>query len=162
MTRPLVPNFSWVLPDKLAGSAMPGRPGRYGRQSETEGRLAYAELYERGVRCVVSLLERGTPEEWLREAGLQYVHFPVDDFGTPDDFEAFVELLDDIHARVEAGTPTLVHCYAGIGRTGMFLAAYLARFDDFTPDEAIDHVRELRPHSVQTMGQAYVVKLAVD
>ena len=54
-----------------------------------------------------------------RELGLDYVWLPVVDMGVPERAQVaeFLELF---------GQPmvSLVHCYAGQGRTGLFVACY--------------------------------------
>ena len=155
--RILVPNFSWVIPGKLAGS---GAPARDDPQSIDR---AYRLIYDEGVRLVVCLLERPPNVRALEAAGLNGIHFPVRDFATPMHVEAFAELIDEVHERVEragaSGMPTLVHCYFGIGRTGMFLASYLARHTNVGADAAVEALRRQRPHSIETSGQVSVVRL---
>lgn len=147
----LVPNFSWVLPGRLAGSGMPARG---------QGALAgdaYVGLYENGLRTIASLLERPSPSAALEAAGLVSLHFPIGDFGTPRDPQAFAAFVDAVHAEVLAGRPTLVHCWAGIGRCGMFLATYLARHEGVAPMDAVRRIRRLRPGSIETSDQVAVV-----
>jgi len=50
-----------------------------------------------------------------------------------------------------------VHCYWGRGRTGTMLAAYLVAVNEMYPDEAIDHIRRLRPFSIETDEQEEAV-----
>lgn len=144
----LVPNFSWVIPGRLAGS---GKPAREHAECEVE---AYAALYEVGIRGVLSLLHSPPPKAVIEDMGLISLHFPIADLGAPSQVEAYVEILDVAHAHAEAGRPMLIHCYAGIGRAGMTLAAWLVRYEGYSPRDAIDHVRELRPGSIETRGQA--------
>jgi atypical dual specificity phosphatase len=46
----------------------------------------------------------------------------------------------------------VVHCTAGLGRTGTILAAHFVS-QGFTPKAAIARVRELRPGSIETFEQ---------
>ena len=53
---------------------------------------------------------------------MQYLSWP--DHGTPDDSTEFVEFVDDVREMREKSAtvaPTLVHCSAGIGRTGVLI-----------------------------------------
>ena len=49
-----------------------------------------------------------------------------------------------------------VHCGAGMGRTGTFLAAYLVS-QGMTAHDAIAEVRRLRPGSIETPAQERAV-----
>jgi atypical dual specificity phosphatase len=51
--------------------------------------------------------------------------FPIPDFGVSDDRNAFWQLATSVAARVARGQRILVHCGAGIGRTGTFAACVL-------------------------------------
>jgi hypothetical protein len=51
--------------------------------------------------------------------------FPIPDFGAPNDRSAFWQLAMSVAARVTEGQRILVHCGAGIGRTGTFAACVL-------------------------------------
>jgi protein-tyrosine phosphatase len=51
--------------------------------------------------------------------------FPVPDFGVPDDREAFWTLASSVARRLSAGSRVLIHCGAGIGRTGTFATTVL-------------------------------------
>lgn len=153
--NPLVPNFSWVVPGKLAGSGLPAARSPWYEES------AFDAIYAEGVRLVLSLMEQPDDAELLRSVGLESVHFPIDDFGIPTDEVRFAALIDEMHRRIETGTPVLVHCYAGIGRTGMWIASYLARHHGRAPADAIRHLRALRPRSIETPEQqAWVVRMA--
>ena len=51
--------------------------------------------------------------------------FPVTDFGVPEDREAFWSLASEIARQVKAGNRILIHCGAGIGRTGTLATCVL-------------------------------------
>ena len=77
------------------------------------------------------------------DVGLDYHFIPVPDHGTPsrEQVESFLKLL-------EKGV-FLVHCLAGRGRTGIFIACYRIR-NGMEPETALkmteEEVRPLRPH----------------
>lgn len=147
------PNFSWVLPDRLAAGGLPARGMSW------EAHRAYEELAAAGVRVVASMLKNPQPDPIIAAAGLLALHFPVGDFGTPRDPDAFAAFIDAVHSHILEGRPVLAHCYAGVGRAGMFAASYLARHAGYTPGAAITEVRRLRPHSIETPGQVHIVRL---
>ncbi len=68
-------------------------------------------LYARAVE------ERTTP--WVHES------FPVEDLEAPRDREAFWTLARGTARRLAEGEHVLVHCAAGIGRTGTFAVCVL-------------------------------------
>ena len=88
-----------------------------------------------GVTHMVSLLE---PQE-IRELGLTkapdlcaangmgFVNFPIRDRGLPPSVAAACALVNEIFLGIEAGSHTVIHCRAGIGRTGLIAAAVMVR-----------------------------------
>lgn len=51
--------------------------------------------------------------------GLRLIDHPIPDFGVPGDAAAFAQLMGDLRAALEGGQGLVVHCAAGIGRTGL-------------------------------------------
>ncbi|XP_041579411.1 dual specificity protein phosphatase 23 isoform X1 [Vulpes lagopus] len=84
------PNFSWVLPGRLAGLALPRLPAHY------------RFLREQGVRHLVSLTERGPPHSDSCP-GLTLHRLRIPDFcpPAPEQIDRFVRIVDEASARGE-------------------------------------------------------------
>ena len=52
---------------------------------------------------------------------------PVPDYGVPDSSDEFVQLADRVAESLKQGDNVLIHCGAGIGRTGTFAVLVLMR-----------------------------------
>jgi protein-tyrosine phosphatase len=57
--------------------------------------------------------------------GLEVIHLPIPDFDVPEK-EELEKVLDLTLSHAKAGRNIVIHCHAGISRTGL-LVAYLAR-----------------------------------
>jgi atypical dual specificity phosphatase len=134
-------NFGWIREGSLAGM---GRPSGE----------SWPLLAEVGIGAVLSLTERPAPGD-PGAAGLESLHVPIPDFGTPSE-DVLERCVQWIEAQLEAGRAVVVHCHAGVGRTGTVLAAYLAS-TGLAPEVAIREVRAKRPGSVETPGQMLAV-----
>lgn len=156
----------------LGLTACPGRePGllRGNPRLLQQDLAAYARL---GAVAVVTLVEQpelemlGLPElgARVRDAGLAWEHLPIPDFHAPGPrFEsAWPEAGARVHAHVGAGHGVVVHCLAGLGRTGTVAARILIEAG-LAPREALERVRAARPGAVQSTAQRdYVLRRGWD
>jgi protein-tyrosine phosphatase len=73
---------------------------------------------------------------------LDVIHIPLPDFGIPDDLESWQAGLDAAVAAARRGKNIAVHCLAGVGRTGIFMACLAKEVLGLEGLEAIEWVRE--------------------
>ncbi len=124
------PRFRWLIPGALAGAPHPELYG--GLPALT------AVIQAEGVGAIVTLGTEplpATPED--PELDRLFVH--VENYRPPPNLAA---ILDFIDAAIANEKPVVVHCFAGIGRTGTVLVAWLLRHHPgMTADQAIHTVR---------------------
>jgi protein-tyrosine phosphatase len=86
----------------------------------------------------------------------QVIHFPIPDFDVPskEDLEEVVKKTVE-HAQV--GKNILIHCHAGLGRTGLFVAYLARRVLGLSSEEAIHWTRKYIPHALETDEQSQMV-----
>ena len=134
--------FSWLIENKLAGSGIP--------TSIDEVQW----VTKQGVKSIVTVREEPLDDEWVKD--VKYLHVMSNDMGVPE-FNDLLTAVDFIHSRLTHDEPVLVHCLAGLGRTGTILASYLVKYQNISADEAIQKVREERPGSIQSFPQEEII-----
>lgn len=104
---------------------------------------------EHGIKTIVSLREGTAPEDrleetWAPQAAVNFVRIPPRQWSAADGtvpaeigLKTFREVMDN-----PANHPVLIHCFAGIHRTGSYVAVY--RMDHgWTNREALNEMRVL-------------------
>ena len=134
--------FSWVIENKLAGSGIP--------TSIDEVQW----IIEQGVKSIVTIMEEPLADNWIKD--VNYLHVMSNDMAVPE-FNDLTHAVDFIHRRITNKEPVLVHCLAGMGRTGVLLACYLVKHQNMSADEATQKIREERPGSIQSYPQEEII-----
>lgn len=94
-----------------------------------------------------------------REASLEVLHCPIRDFGVPEQIPGsggYDKTIQDLLEALVQG-PVLLHCAAGLGRSGLTAACLLVK-TGLSSDEAIERVRRARPGTIQTAEQEKFVR----
>ena len=122
----------WVLPELLAKSPRPGYPGREGTSKEVVDEWI-ENVRAMGVRSIICFLSdhqlafySDLPSgliQYYRDAGFDVAHIPEDDYKSPPLSEEGVR--ESVAAVERLEKPVLVHCSAGLARTGMAIDAIL-------------------------------------
>lgn len=130
--------FSWVDARSLAAMPRPNTDDLHWMGSE-------------GIEVLVSLTVSPLDPALIESAGLESVHIPVRDFRAPsqDQIDTFTALVDSERSH---GRSLGVHCLAGLGRSGTMAASWFIH-EGMTAPQAIQHVRTLRPGSIETDEQ---------
>lgn len=139
----ILPNFSWLFENKLAAMAYP------------ESEDAFTLLYEIGIQAILNLSELSFPFKTPAKNGILIRHIPIPDFTAPT-LQQVEEAVTMISSCLEQHMPIVVHCIAGLGRTGTILACYLVA-TKMAANNAIIVIREWRPGSIETIEQEAVV-----
>lgn len=140
---------------KVAGGVvgicpMPGRTGDYmGDLAAMLGWrpdlvLTLAEAGELAARGASTL-----PTD-LVAVGVDWLHLPIPDFGTPP--AALRTVWAGTSARLRACPRLLVHCMGGCGRSGMIALRLMVDAGE-AADTALTRLRAARPCAVETKAQ---------
>jgi len=128
----------WVVPGRLLA-------GEYPRNvDEGSSRDKIDALLRAGVTTFVDLTEEGElrPYTGLIGAAAWHRRFPVRDAAVPESPAVAAAALDAIDRGIEGGGRVYVHCWGGVGRTGVIVGCWLARHG-FPGEAALARLREL-------------------
>ncbi len=128
--------INWVIPGELARSSRPGyHLGRGQLVPLSEVRSWTEDVLAGGIRSIICLLAdeqlqlySSVPGGLLglyRESSLVVTHIPVDDYREPPLTDT--QLAQVLDAFIRNPKPVLIHCSAGIDRTGAAVRFILER-----------------------------------
>ncbi|XP_034552312.1 protein tyrosine phosphatase domain-containing protein 1 [Notolabrus celidotus] len=155
---------AWVSDHLLAMS----RPS-----TETIEKYKIIDQFKRnGIKTVINLqipgehASCGTPlepesgfsyrPEIFMENDIYFYNFGWSDYGVAN-LTTMLDMVKVMAFALQEGK-IAVHCHAGLGRTGVLLACFLAYATRMTANQAILYVRAKRPNSIQTRGQLHCVR----
>ncbi len=108
-----------------------------------------------GVNVVISLLDFGEILELgLREEnkiceanGIEFIAFPIKNRSVPESPARTVQFVRNLHLKLLAGKSMVIHCRAGIGRSGLMAACLLVHAHE-SPRKAFARISKARKLNV--------------
>lgn len=111
----------------------------------------FSGIANRGINRIVSLLEKHeafevgleAEQELAEKYEMEYISYPILDRGLPTSIKGYLEFTKRLYHEAAGGLHTVVHCRAGIGRTGIIAAGVLLHCG-FEPEDAFQCVSKKR------------------
>ncbi len=137
MQRP-IDNCYWVVPGRFLAGEYPASILQDGDPWEKASALAAA-----GVSVFVDLTEVGELRPYAHKIGAaKHLRFPIRDHSVPKSDQRIRDALDAIDNHLDGSDIVYVHCWGGIGRTGLIVGCWLARHG-LAGDQALTRLDEL-------------------
>nr|CAG4718007.1 unnamed protein product [Naegleria fowleri] len=154
----LVPGFSWIIDRELAGMKFPNESQFYENLLSEPFQVGLVICVNEKLPAFVYGDEHNGNKKMHTISSvndlkfdnrvLNVAHFPIDDYGTPNNFgmvEKIVELFKYVKNTGNVQNKGIVvHCMAGLSRTGMVLACILVSVWKMSVQDAIQLVNQKR------------------
>jgi protein-tyrosine phosphatase len=140
---PIIESY-WVEENRFLAGEYPG-----GYDPETT-RSRMDAFLEAGVNTFIDLTQSHElipyesilkEQAKIYEVNATYHHFPIRDHTTPS-AETMTNILNTIDEAINNGGCVYVHCWGGVGRTGMAVGCYLVRHG-YTNEQALAQANKL-------------------
>jgi len=137
-----------VAPGKLYAGPIPSAP-----EVADIGQILAYPIETLGVRCFVNLMESDevnhagqpfNPYDQIARGltkGIETIRFPVRDMTAPSE-ALMIEILDFIDSKISEGKPVYLHCWGGLGRTGVVVGCWLKRHGEENPVARLHQLRQ--------------------
>jgi hypothetical protein len=160
-----IPESYWVVPDSFLAGGYP-----ISGLDEDSIRIELDAFLEEGFDTYIDLTRAGELEAYLpyleQESedfgiSISYQRLDFQDRGLPSHAQ-MTTLLDEIDKSLDAGRKVYLHCWGGIGRTGLTVGCWLVRHG-LSGSQALSRLNELYqsaeqsnffPHTPETDAQA--------
>ena len=87
-----------------------------------------------------------------QDLGFDVIYSPVQDFSIPEKGAIQLPIQKTLQAA-KSGHTIVIHCHAGVGRTGIFASCLAKVVFDISGEAAVSWVRQYIPHAVENTRQ---------
>jgi protein-tyrosine phosphatase len=143
MIRTPIPESYWVVPNELLAGEYPRTPHEIPSKKKIESFIAS------GVKAFIDLTEEDESLEPYahllqpyEKDGVTHQRFAIRDQSVPSHQEVTMRALDAIDDHLKRDRMVYVHCWGGIGRTGVIVGCWLSRHGH-EGDAALFRLKEL-------------------
>lgn len=102
----------------------------------------FADVLKFGITHYIDLTEEGEhlPYANMLESDVQHIRFPIKDMSAPHNIESVKELTSRINEILHErdGNKIYIHCWGGVGRTGMIVGCLLSEQYGFDFEKTMD------------------------
>ena len=141
-------------------------PGKTGIEDKTiQAEMDLLELKKKKINIVVSLLERkelkplnvSTLFEMITKHKFTHYYFPIKDKSVPKNNVELNRFLNDLSFKILQNKKILLHCNAGLGRSGLIAALLCKKLG--VSENPISYIRKHRPGAIETKDQEKMISL---
>ena len=141
-------------------------PGKIGMEDKIiQAEIDLLELKKKNIDTVVSLLEKkelkplnvSTLFEVIKKHKFTHYYFPIKDKSVPKKNVELNRLLNDLSFKIRHNKKILLHCNAGLGRSGLIAALLCKKLG--ISENPISYIRKYRPGSIETKDQEKMISL---
>ena len=141
-------------------------PGKIGMEDKIiQAEIDLLELKKKNIDTVVSLLEKKelkplnvlTLFEMIKRHKFTHYYFPIKDKSVPKKNVELHRLLNDLSFKIRHNKKILLHCNAGLGRSGLIAALLCKKLG--ISENPISYIRKHRPGSIETKDQEKMISL---
>ena len=141
-------------------------PGKKGIENKAiQAEMDLLELKKRKIDIVASLLERkelaelqiANLFELIKKHNFSHYYFPIQDKSVPKNKVQLRRFLNNLCAEIQKDKKILIHCNAGLGRSGLIAALLCKKLG--IVKEPISFIRQYRPGAIETKEQEKLISL---
>ena len=141
-------------------------PGKIGMENKIiQAEMDLLELKKKKIDIVVTLLEKkelkplnvSTLFEVIKKHKFTHYYFPIKDKSVPKKNVELNRLLNDLSFKIRQNKKILLHCNAGLGRSGLIAALLCKKLG--ISENPISYIRKHRPGSIETKDQEKMISL---
>ena len=139
-------------------------PGKIGiKDTLVQAEIDLIELKKRKIDIVVSLIEKEELEmlqiptlfDLIMKHQFTHYYFPISDKSVPKNKVELNRLLKELCMEIHKNKKILLHCNAGLGRSGLIAALICKRLG--ISESPISYIRKHRPGSIETKDQEKMI-----